>query len=69
MTATASDRLVSDGLCTVPEAARFLGISRAKLYQMMDSGELPYCKLGRNRRIPWAAVKALAAQALVGCVG
>jgi excisionase family DNA binding protein len=65
--ATERSRLVEDGLCTVPEAGAFLGISRAKIYQMMDAGELRYCKLGRNRRIPWTVVKALAAQSLVGC--
>jgi excisionase family DNA binding protein len=35
----------------VPEAARFLSISRSKLYEMMDKGELAYVKLGRCRRI------------------
>jgi excisionase family DNA binding protein len=43
--------IVADGLMTVTEAAEYLSISRSKLYQMMDSGELPYVKLGRCRRI------------------
>jgi len=42
---------VDDGLCTAAEAAEFLGISRGKLYQLMEQGELRYCKLGRNRRV------------------
>jgi excisionase family DNA binding protein len=66
MNATAErSRLVDEGLATVSEAGRFLGISRAKLYQMMDRGQLTYCKLGRNRRVPWRAVKTLAAESLV----
>jgi excisionase family DNA binding protein len=43
--------IVADGLMTVPEAAEYLSISRSKLYEMMDSGELAYVKLGRCRRI------------------
>jgi excisionase family DNA binding protein len=41
-----------DGLVRVAEAARFLGLSRSKLYLMMDSGDLPYVKFGKCRRIP-----------------
>jgi excisionase family DNA binding protein len=63
-----AEELVADGLASVPQAAQFLGISRSKLYELMDQGQLVYCKLGRNRRIPWAAIKALAAQSLVGVV-
>jgi excisionase family DNA binding protein len=58
--------LVEGGLTTIAGAADFLNISRAKVYQLMDRGELRYCKLGRNRRIPWAALKALASASLVG---
>jgi excisionase family DNA binding protein len=58
--------LVDEGFGTVGEVMRFLGLSRSKLYELMDRGELQYAKLGRNRRIPWAAVKVLAAQAMVG---
>jgi excisionase family DNA binding protein len=59
-------KLVADGLCSTEEARKFLGISRSKLYELMEAGELEYAKLGRNRKIPWAAVKALAARSLVG---
>jgi excisionase family DNA binding protein len=59
--------LVADGLVSVPEAQKFLGgISRSKLYEMMDRGELRYCKVGRNRRIPLVALRELAAKSLVG---
>jgi excisionase family DNA binding protein len=60
-----ASRLVEEGLATVREAALFLRVSRAKLYLMMDSGDLKYVKLGRCRRIPWRALKELAAAGLV----
>jgi excisionase family DNA binding protein len=66
---TETEKLVEGGLCTVPEAAGFLGISQGKLYQLMNQGELRFCKIGKNRRLPWAAVKALAAESLVGSSG
>ena len=61
--AAASDSagLVVDGLLTVAEAAAFLRLSRATLYQIMDRGELPFVKLGRSRRIPKRALVELAA--------
>jgi len=49
----------------IPAAAAFLGISIAKLYQFMDSGELAYVKLGRSRRIPRRALVELAERNLV----
>ncbi len=58
--------LVEDGLMTVREAADFLRISRSRLYELMDRGELIYLKLGRSRRIPRRAVIELAARALRG---
>ncbi|PQO38884.1 hypothetical protein C5Y96_03155 [Blastopirellula marina] len=48
------------GLAKVTDAVRFLQISRTKLYDMMKSGELPFVLIGRNRRIPWAAIHYLA---------
>jgi excisionase family DNA binding protein len=60
--------LVADGLCSIEEARRFLGVSRSKIYELMEAGDLEYAKIGRNRKIPWAAVKALAARSLVGVI-
>jgi excisionase family DNA binding protein len=57
--------VVGDGFATVPEAARFLGLSRAKLYQMMDTRQLAYAKFGRSRRIPRRALHELARSCLV----
>lgn len=64
--ATKSEALVEDGLMTVAEAGRFLSLSRASIYNLMDRGELPFAKLGRSRRIPRRAVVELAARSLKG---
>lgn len=45
-------RLIEAGLLTILESAHFLGLSRAKVYQLMDEGELVYAKIGKARRIP-----------------
>jgi excisionase family DNA binding protein len=58
--------LMSDGLTSVSEAGRFLGLSRTTLYELMDTGELPYCKIGGARRVPRRALVELAERALVG---
>jgi excisionase family DNA binding protein len=56
----AADPLDTRGrLCRVPEACRYLSLSRSKIYELMDSGVLEYVKIGRARRIPIAAILAL----------
>ncbi len=55
-----------NGLATVKEMAAYLGVSRSKVYQLMDQGELPYVKLGRSRRIRWLDAEALVLRSLVG---
>jgi excisionase family DNA binding protein len=47
------------GLMTVDEAAQFLHLSRAKTYQMTQSGELPSVRFGRAVRIPKTAIDRL----------
>ena len=42
------------------------GMSRAKVYTLMGSGELPFAKIGKCRRVPWAALEKLVAKNLVG---
>jgi excisionase family DNA binding protein len=63
-----SEELVADGLLTVRECAEFLHLSRSKVYELMDAGELCFAKLGRSRRIPRRAVIELAARRLRGGV-
>jgi excisionase family DNA binding protein len=49
----------------IAEAAEFLGLSRSKIYQLMDAGELAYAKFGRSRRIPFQILMEFAAKCLV----
>ena len=58
--------VVADGLMTVAASAVFLSLSRSKIYEMMNAGELVYTKLGRARRIPRRAVVQLAVANLKG---
>lgn len=66
-TATLSD-ILADGLCTIPEAAEFLRVSRSAIYSGMDRGDITYTKLPgqRSRRIPRKALVQFAARGLVG---
>jgi excisionase family DNA binding protein len=54
------------GLKTIPEVAAFLAVSRSKVYEMMDSGQLAFVKLGRSRRIRWEDVLSLVDENVVG---
>lgn len=66
MLSTGTDQnLAENRLVPIQEAAAFLGVSRAKLYQMMDRGELAYAKVGRCRRIPKKALLEYAEGCLV----
>jgi len=53
-------------LATIPEAAAFLSVSRATVYSMMDSGDLPGIRLPgvRCRRVRWDDLKRIAASAV-----
>jgi excisionase family DNA binding protein len=54
------------GLASVDEATKYLSISRSALYSLMDRGELPYIKLGKSRRISWAALHEMIAKHTIG---
>jgi excisionase family DNA binding protein len=43
----------------VSEVARQLAISRSKVYQLMDVGQLAYTKFGKSRRIRWSDIQKL----------
>ena len=38
-------------LVTIPAAAKLLGVSRSKLYELLGEGALPTVRIGRSRRI------------------
>jgi excisionase family DNA binding protein len=61
------EEMIQAGLQRVYHAARFLGISRGKLYDLMNEGRLPYVLIGRSRRLPIQAVQALALDNPVTC--
>ena len=49
--------LPGEGFVTVNEAADYLRLSRASIYQLLNKGELRCAKFGRARRIPVEALK------------
>ncbi len=53
---TASPVTVEPVLLYVSEAARVLALSRARVYQMVASGELPHVRFGKAVRIPRVAL-------------
>ncbi len=38
-------------ILTIPEVAAYLKISKAKIYLMVQRGELPHIKIGKNVRV------------------
>ena len=60
------EELCEDGADKVETCVSFSGWSRSFLYELMDSGLLPYIKQGRTRRIPRRALVKLMASGLRG---
>jgi excisionase family DNA binding protein len=52
-------------LAKVAEVAKYLSLSRSTVYQLMESGRLPYIKLGKCRRVRWEDVESLVAQSRI----
>ena len=44
-------RVMTSALLTVPEAARYLGVGRKKVYELIEWGELKAVKLGRSVQV------------------
>jgi excisionase family DNA binding protein len=65
-TCSGGEQVVGEGLLTLKAAAEFLQVGRSSLYQAMNRGELPFCKVGKLRRIPKRALVRFAADRLVG---
>lgn len=47
-----------NGLATPEQVAEFMQVSRSMIYSMMAEGTLPFCRVGRLRRIRWPEVEA-----------
>lgn len=61
--------IVADGQVEIPEAQKFLGdCSRAHVYRLFKSGELPWVQSGRRRMVPRRALREYAAARLRGGV-
>lgn len=43
--------VVISALLTVPEAAKYLGVGRKKIYELLEWGEVKAVKLGRSVQI------------------
>ena len=48
--------------CTIPVAAKTLGISRRQIYRLIDRGTLRMVKAGRRSLIPNADLRAFAGE-------
>ena len=67
MHATAQDLTDLDDdlrLVTLPEAARFLCVSRGTLYDLLTSGQLPSVHIGRARRVPMGELRCFVRERL-----
>lgn len=61
-----AEELLAGGTVTLEDATREFGIGRTRLYDLMQSGRLPYAQLGGRRLIPRVALRQLLAAVLVG---
>jgi excisionase family DNA binding protein len=69
-TAAALEDLCADGVLAIPDAARFLSISRAEVYRLFENGSLASVRIGRRRLVPKrSAVRLLAANLNAGAQG
>ena len=53
------------GLQPISAVATFLSLSRSKVYAMMETGQLPYVKFGKSRRVRWSDVTQLVENSVV----
>lgn len=47
-------------LCSIPDAAKALGVGRSKLYELIGEGRLETVTIGRRRLVRTASIRALA---------
>jgi excisionase family DNA binding protein len=68
VTAATCDDVLDGGLVKISEAAEMLRLSRSKVYQLMDAGQIPYLKMGKNRRIARQSLTDYVKRSMVGSV-
>ncbi|GHI88320.1 helix-turn-helix domain-containing protein [Streptomyces xanthophaeus] len=59
---TTATKSAAPVLCTVKDAVVLLRLGRSTVYELMASGELPFVKLGRCRRIKRSDIDAFVDQ-------
>lgn len=47
-------------LCSIPDAARALGLGRSKVYELLAQGQLTAIVIGRRRLVRVESIRALA---------
>jgi excisionase family DNA binding protein len=47
-------------LCSIPDAAKALGVGRSKLYELIGEGRLETVTIGRRRLVRTDSIRALA---------
>ena len=47
-------------LCSIPDAAKALGVGRSKLYELIGEGRLETVTIGRRRLVRTNSIRALA---------
>lgn len=47
-------------LCSIPDAARALGVGRSKLYELIGEGRLETISIGRRRLVRTNSIRAFA---------
>ncbi len=49
---------MNDEVYTIPEVAKYLKLSKSKVYDMVQRGKIPHIRIGKNVRIKEAALKS-----------
>jgi excisionase family DNA binding protein len=57
---------MSDSIYTIPEVARYLKLSRSKVYALVQCGQLPHVRIGKNVRVLERDLQAWLTQNSVG---
>ena len=61
---------ILESVLTVPETAQYLKLSKSKVYLLVQRGEIPHIKIGKNIRIrvkdlkKWLEVKSIPSKVL-----
>ncbi|HUY32856.1 MAG TPA: helix-turn-helix domain-containing protein [Pirellulales bacterium] len=56
-----TQEIVSERLVDILTAAEHMSVSRSTVYELMETGQLKWVKIGRARRIPIQAIRDLVA--------